>query len=116
MALEANGQKYGMFNYSENGKNIHRRFHQMKLQAPDGRVFFIDGDKLPIEVGLLSGPAYRGAHVLEVLLSPDKAKGTPLLPLANGWICKRDALFLVLGFFFFELITALAEGVSIALT
>ena len=86
------------------------------VQSVDGRVHQLDGKNLPDSISLYSGVPLRGAHMAEVLLSPKEAKGTPLLPISTGWISKRDAFYLVLGFFFFELITALADGIAIALT
>ena len=67
-------------------------------------------------ISLCCGVPYRGAHLAEVLLSPKEAKATPLLPTEPGWLTKRDAYFVVLGFFFFRLIGYLAEGAALALT
>ncbi len=88
----------------------------MTVQSADGRVHQLEEKNLPDSISLYSGVPLRGAHMAEVLLSPKEAKGTPLLPSSTGWISKRDAFYLVLGFFFFELITALADGLAIALT
>jgi hypothetical protein len=74
----------------------------MMVQAADGRLHCVEGNDLPDSISLYSGVSYRGAHLAEVLLNPKDAKAWPILPTA-GWISKRDAFFLVLGFFFLQL-------------
>ncbi len=87
----------------------------MTVQAADGRVHHLEGRDLPDAISLYAGISYRGAHVAEVLLSPKEAQASPWLPVASGWISKRDAFFLVLGFFFFSLVQFLAEATALAL-
>ena len=86
----------------------------MTVQAADGRLHHLEGRDLPDSFTIHSGVSYRGAHLAEVLLNPKDAKASPILP-TSGWISKRDAFFLVLGFFIFNLITHLAEETAIAL-
>jgi len=88
----------------------------MMVQSVDGRVHHLNGRNLPDSISLYCGVPYSGAHLAEVLLSPKDAKGQPLLSTTSGWINKRDAFFLVLGFFFFRLISVLAEQVGLALS
>jgi hypothetical protein len=88
----------------------------MMVQASDGRVHHLQGRKLPDSISLYCGAPYSGAHLAEVLLSPKDAKATPLLPAASGWFSKRDALFVVLGIFFYKLIVLLAAGAAFALS
>ena len=114
MALEADGQRYCKVVHSENGRTTTRRIHTMKVQAADGRLHDIDGRDLPDSISLYSGVSYRGAHLAEVLLNPKDAKASPILP-TTGWISKRDAFFLVLGFFFFSVVRFLAEETALAL-
>ena len=87
----------------------------MMVQNADGRVHHLHGEKLPDSISLFAGVPYSGAHLAEVLLSPKEAKATPLFPIEPGWLTKRDAFFVVLGFFFFRLIAILAEGAALAL-
>lgn len=115
MAQEASGRRFCKVSFNENGRTWNRRYHELTVQAADGRVHRISGSKLPDSMTFYSGVPLRGAHLAEVLMSPEEAKGTPFLPAAEGWISKRDVFYLVLGFFFFELITALAHGVAVAL-
>ncbi len=116
MALEAKGRRFCKVVHTENGRTSTRRIHVMIVQSADGRVHHLQGDRLPDSISLYSGVPHSGAHLAEVLLSPKDAKGTPLLPAPGGWISKRDAFYVVLGFFFFRLIEFLAEEVALALT
>ena len=88
----------------------------MMVQSVDGRVHHLTGRNLPDWISLYCGVPYSGAHLAEVLLSPKDAKGQPLFSASSGWINKRDAFFLVMGFFFFRLISVLAEQVGLALS
>ena len=115
MAMEAAGRRFCKVVHTENGRTWTRRIHTMTVQAADGRLHHLDGRDLPDSISLYSGVSYRGAHLAEVLLNPKEAKASPLLPAAAGWISKRDAFFLVLGIFIFNVITFLAEETAIAL-
>lgn len=114
MALEAKGRRFCKVVHNENGRSVTRRIHSMTVQAADGRTHQLEGRDLPDSLILHSGVLYRGAHLAEVLLSPKDAKASLLLP-TTGWISKRDAFFLVLGIFIFNVITFLAEETAIAL-
>jgi len=115
MAIEAGDQRICKVVHNENGRTWMRRIHSMTVQAADGRLHHLQGCELPDSISLNSGVTYRGAHLAEVLLNPEDAKATPLLPTASGWISKRDAFFLVLGFFFFRMVSILAQESAIAL-
>ena len=114
MALEAGSRRFCKVTHSENGRTVTRRIHTMTVQAADGRLHHLDGSDLPDSISLYSGVSYRGAHLAEVLLNPEEAKASPILP-TTGWISKRDAFFLVLGIFIFNVITFLAEETALAL-
>lgn len=114
MALEASGRRFCKVVHSENGRTSTRRIHTMTVQAADGRLHHLDGKNLPDSISLYSGVSYRGAHLAEVLLNPKEAKASPIVP-AEGWISKRDVGFLLLGFFIFRVIAALAEEIALAL-
>jgi hypothetical protein len=116
MALEADNQRFCKVVHTENGRTWTRRIHTMMVQTANGQLHHLQGRNLPDSISLYSGVPYSGAHLAEVLLSPKDAKGTPLLPTETGWLTKRDAFFVVLGFFFFRLISFLAEQVGLALT
>lgn len=114
MALEASGRRFCKVVHNENGRTVTRRIHAMTVQAVDGRTHQLEDRDLPDSLILHTGVLYRGAHLAEVLLSPKNAKASPILP-TTGWISKRDAFFLVLGFFIFNVIRYLAEETATAL-
>jgi len=88
----------------------------MLIQAADGRLHHLSGVNLPDEMSLYTGAPFHGAHLAEVLLSPKKAPGVPLLTNGNTrWIGKRDGCFLLFGMFSFWLIATLAEQTAHAL-
>ena len=116
MALEAKGRRFCKVTHTENGRTWTRRIHSMMVQTPEGRLHHLQDNCLPDSISLYSGVPYSGAHLAEVLLSPKDAKASPLLPASVGWMSKRDAFFVVLGIFFYKLITLLAEGVAVALS
>lgn len=116
MALEAGGQRFCKVIHTENGRTWTRRIHTMMVQTPEGRLHQLQGRNLPDSISLYSGVPYSGAHLAEVLLSPKDAKATPLLPASSGWLSKRDAIFVVLGIFFYKLIGLLAEAAAVALS
>ena len=117
MALEAKGRRFCKVIHSENGRTLTRRIHTMTVQAADGRLHHLEGRDLPDSISLHSGVPYRGAHLAEVLLNPKDAKALPVLSIlpTKGWITIRDAFFLVLGFFIFNVIRFLAEETAVAL-
>ena len=86
----------------------------MMLQAADGRLHHLDGRDLPDSISLYPGVSYCGAHLAEVLVNPKNASASGILP-TTGWIPKRDAFFVALGFFFFSLIDFLAGETALAL-
>ena len=114
MALEAGGQRISEVLHPVIEPTSTRRIHTMMVQAADGRLHHLERDDLPDSISLHSGVSYRGAHLAEVLLNPKDAKASPILP-TTGWISKRDAFFLVLGFFIFNVIRLLAEETATAL-
>ena len=87
----------------------------MRIQAADGRLHHLEGRALPESFTFYSGVPYSGAHLAEVLLNPEDAKASPILP-TSGWISKRDAFFLLLGMFVFGLIFFLSEHTAVALS
>lgn len=114
MALEAKGRRFCKVIHSENGKTFTRRIHTMTVQAADGKVYRVEGRDLPDSLTFHSGVAYRGEHLAEVLLNPKNAKASQISP-ANSWISKREAFYLVLGYFLFNLVRFLAEESALAL-
>lgn len=116
MALEVNGKWFCKVVHIENGRTTTRRIHHIMVQSKDGRLHSLMKEKLPDTLTLHSGVPLRGAHMAEVLLSPEKAKGIPWNSDPKAWIGKRDAFYLVFGLFMSQVILALAEGLANALS
>ena len=115
MALDAKGQKYCKVVHMENGRTTTRRMQTMMVQAADGKLHYILGDRLPDAISLYSGQPYTGAHTAEVLLNPRSAYGIPLFAEPFWLFQKRDAFFLGLGMFILVLIHPLAESAALSL-
>lgn len=90
----------------ENGKSFVRRLHRIELQAADGRLHVITGDKLPDAMVTNAGHGHRGAHMAQILLKPNKIG--PITRLWNGrefepdrrWPTSRDAIQWIIGMLF----------------
>jgi hypothetical protein len=118
MALNGKGKeaRFCKFTHVENGRVTTRRIHAMAVQAHTGHLHTLTGGNLPDAINVYSGAPYSGAHAAEVLLNPKRAKGKPLFAEEQGWLRKRDALFIVLGFFFGRMILTLADQVALAMS
>ncbi|MEM7560899.1 MAG: hypothetical protein AAF394_17385 [Planctomycetota bacterium] len=113
MALKAGGKGFCKVVHTENGRNVTRRIHTMMVQTHDGKVHHLTGKKLPDSISLYTGAPYSGAHLAEVLLSPQGAKATPMK--TESWFSQRDAFFVAIGMFVFKLVASLAEEAAYAL-
>jgi len=116
MSLKAGKEEFCKVVHTENGRTTIRRIHTMIVQAADGRLHHIRGEKLPDSISLYTGKSQTGEHLAEVLLRPESAKGVPLETTIPSRSFARDVLLVVLGFFFCKLIEFLAEEAALALT
>jgi len=101
MALQHGSEHYTKWTHVENGQVLSRRLHRMEIQARNGRLYIITGDKLPDFLQTCSGHGYKGRHVAQILLSPDPhvpAVNQPYWPvLLKTWPTWRDLAHLVAG-------------------
>ena len=97
MAKNAGGQRFCKVIKSEGGET-----QTITIRGPKGHKNRRES------LSISSDSPSRGEHKTDVYLSPKDTQNSPLI------ISKRDVFYIVLGFFFFELITALAQGVAIA--
>ena len=93
-----------------------RRVHSITVQTSCGKLHLLQGDDLPETFVLKTGTLYSGAHAADVLLSPKRAFGLPVLPHTKHVVTKRDAFFLLLGIFAFHLLRTLAESAAYSMT
>lgn len=85
----------------ENGQPLVRRIHHMKVQAHDGSLHDVRGDRLPDSVVTFAGRDHKGVHLAQILLSPNPgmlARPTYEPPMANFWPNWRDVMHAAIGF------------------
>lgn len=73
MALHQANEKFTKWVHTENGNVMVRRIHQIQVQARDGRLHLITGDKLPDSIQTSAGQGMKGCHIAQILLSPNPA-------------------------------------------
>ena len=100
MALRQNEERFTSWTHLENGKVMNRRLHRLEIQARDGRLHIVTGDKLPEFIGTCAGHGHKGAHVAEILLAPEKLSTRPAYqpPDMQPWPVSRDVVHMALGF------------------
>ena len=99
MALQQGSERFTKWTHVENGKVLTRRLHRMEVQARDGRMYVIKGDKLPDSIQTNCGQGYKGEHLAQILLHPDKIHtGSYELGTGGPWPNGRDALNFAIGF------------------
>lgn len=112
MALEHDGENFTRWTHVENGQVLNRRLHRIEIQANDGRLHVLEGDKLPDFLQTCTGHGYKGLHTAQVLLSPGKVHASVSERIVL-WPSGRDFLHVVLGFVLFigaRIIVVLMNG------
>ena len=76
----------------ENGKVMVRRIHRMEVQARTGVMYTLRGKDLPDFIQTSAGEGYKGAHLAQIILKPEKiSRRTPYTaPIANPFPSLRD--------------------------
>jgi hypothetical protein len=108
MALKTNdgGPSYTLWTHVENGKVMTRRIHRIEVQARNGLLYILHGDDLPDFIQTSAGHGYVGAHLAQILLSPEKLpKRTPYTaPDTKPFPTWRDIGCITVGFLAFLLV------------
>lgn len=114
MALRhGGGEWYTKWTHTENGNVMSRRLHRLEIQAKDGRMYVLEGQRLPDFIQTCSGVGHKGKHLAQILLNrknfPDQDRG-----LFRTWPNARDAGHIVIGLTFsvilFRILAFLAEA------
>ena len=110
MAIKQDKECYTKWTHVENGKVLVRRIHRIEVQARNGNLYVLRGDKLPDFIQTSAGEGFKGEHLAQILLNPDSIpKRAPYpVPASKPWPSLRDAgnvgigllIFLVLRFIF----------------
>ena len=76
MALKSAKETDGhtLWFHMENGKTVVRRIHTMQVQDRLGTIHSITKDNLPDVVHTSAGERFKGAHLAQILLKPEKIK------------------------------------------
>lgn len=105
MALksEKDSEQHTKWVHVENGKVMVRRIHRMEIQARTGVMYRLRGKDLPDFIQTSAGDGYKGAHLAQILLKPEKIpQRTPYTAtVANPYPSLRDLAnmgFGILGF------------------
>jgi len=106
MALKHKETKYTKWTHVENGKVLVRRIHRLEVQARNGCLYTLLGDKLPDFIQTSTGEGYKGVHLAQILLSPESIQQrTPYTaPVAKPWPSLRDLFSVAIGFVGFILL------------
>lgn len=100
MALHHGDEHYTKWMHIENGNMMVRRLHRIEIQARDGRLHVIRGDKLPDGFVTSAGHGHKGEHIAQILLRPDSIRQLSA-PDVDYWPKARDVLHFGLGVFGF---------------
>lgn len=94
----------------ENGKSLVRRIHRLEVQARNGQLYVLRGDKLPDTIVTSCGQGLKGEHLGQILLKPESLpKRTAYPPVAAPWPSWRDIVSLGIGFFGFVIFRFVAS-------
>ena len=115
MAIKQGTESFMKWVHMENGKTMVRRIHRLEVQARNGQLYILKGDKLPDTFVSQCGEGLKGEHLGQILLKPESMpKRTPCpAPNANPWPCWRDIMSLGIGFFgfvIFKFVVSLFEA------
>lgn len=98
MGLDAYGKTYCHVQLLENGRVTNRRIQQMTVQDADGRVYRLEGDRLPELVSFDTRRNEENRALAEILLR-DQRQNLPSLALVEvrpRWPKNRDILHMAI--------------------
>jgi hypothetical protein len=98
MAIKQKDEHFTKWVHTENGKILVRRIHRLEVQALDGRLHIVTGDRLPDMIQTCAGEGYRGAHLAQILVNPKSLRRKYIAPLAMPYPTGRDLFNVGLGF------------------
>ncbi len=105
MALKQGTTYFCKWLHFENGRLTHRRLHVLEIQARDGRMHSVTGDRLPEAIVTSTGDKVQGEHVAQILLRPEKTEQLPLmLEKTPSPLTFRDVMAMAFGFWMFPVV------------
>jgi hypothetical protein len=106
MAIKQDKECYTKWTHVESGKVLVRRIHRIEVQARNGGLYTLRGKELPDFIQTSAGEGHRGAHLAQILLSPESIpRRAPFVaPVANPWPSLRDLMNVGIGFLAFVML------------
>lgn len=101
MALKHKEEHFTRWTHVENGQVLNRRLHRIEVQANDGRLYVIAGDRLPDFIQTCTGVGHKGTHLAQILLNPNRQPKGLVLTNREPWPTGRDVFMAVIGFMSF---------------
>lgn len=96
----------------ENGTPVVRRIHRLVIQAANGKVYEIEGNRLPMFVGLFPGNSQAGKHLGQILLNPNQYHALDWIAPAT-WLSLRTVVIFLFGMFATHLLWTATYAVEI---
>jgi hypothetical protein len=97
MALKHKEEHFTRWTHVENGQVLNRRLHRIEVQANDGRLYVITGDRLPDFIQTCTGVGHKGTHLAQILFNPNRQPKRFSLSDPEPWPSSRDVLMAVIG-------------------
>lgn len=97
MALKHKEEYFTRWTHVENGQVLNRRLHRIEVQANDGRLHVITGDRLPDFIQTCAGVGHKGTHLMQILFNPNRQPKQMVLTDPQPWPSSRDVLMAVIG-------------------
>ena len=99
MAIKQGSESFTKWTHVENGQVLVRRIHRIDVQAADGHLHHITGNRLPEFIYTCTGQGHKGSHLAQILLSPQSSRKSPYEPpVVRIWPTWRDVVHVVIGF------------------
>ena len=101
MAMKKQEEYFTHWTHVEGGITFNRRLHRIEIQANDGRLYIIEGDRLPYYIQTCTGAGHKGVHVAQILLDPNRKTRQLAVRQSDPWPNGRDVLMIVTGLMLF---------------
>jgi hypothetical protein len=98
MGMDAYGKTYCHVQLLENGRVMNRRIEHLTVQDADGRVYRLEGDRLPEYVGFDTSTGKDQKALAEILLRDQRQKlpELTLVEMRPRWPRNRDILHMAI--------------------
>lgn len=112
MSIVSSGERYCKLMHVENGRVTVRRIYQVMVQAVDGRLYSLTGDRLPDAICIASSIPNEDARADIILGLPRVPTFWEFVPNYLDHKRTRDFAFMFLGMFITVALGVVAESVA----